>query len=41
MYSVRNLTDIELKVLNRLYEDARIPVVKLAKELGVSRSTVS
>ncbi|MEM0270931.1 MAG: TRASH domain-containing protein [Thermoprotei archaeon] len=41
MYSVRNLTDVELKVLNRLYEDARIPVVKLAKELGVSRSTVS
>ncbi len=37
----RNLSDIEVKVLNRLYEDSRTPVAKLAEELGVSRSTVS
>jgi DNA-binding Lrp family transcriptional regulator len=37
----RNLSDIEIKVLRILYEDSRAPVTRIAKEVGVSRSTVA
>lgn len=41
MYSARNLSDIEVRLLEALHRDSRTPLSKLARELGVSRSTAA
>lgn len=34
------LDDIDLRILNALQEDARVPFIRLAEELGISDTTV-
>ncbi len=38
--SVRYIDEVDLKILSKLVQDSRIPFSRLARELGVSESTI-